>query len=96
MRCGTESLNIKWKHINWYTDIHTNKRYLRIWVTGKTGARHLIAKHNVRDALERLISREELFNGQILDDVLNDKHDVYLFKFKMANVQKAFIRHSNG
>ena len=43
MRCGNESLHIKWKHIEWYTDSSTDKRYLRIWVSGKTGARHLIA-----------------------------------------------------
>jgi integrase len=90
MRCGTESLNMKWKHINLYTDVHTNKIYLRIWVSGKTGARYLIAKHNVREALERLISREELFNGQSLEVVLNDKHDVYLFKFKDGKRPKSF------
>jgi hypothetical protein len=73
MRCGTESLNMKWKHINLYTDVHTDKKYLRIWVSGKTGARYLIAKHNVREALERLIGREKLFNGQSLEVVLNDK-----------------------
>jgi len=84
MRYGKESLHIKWKYIAWYTDTNTDKRYLRIWVSGKTGSRLLIAKHIVRETLERLISREELFNGKDLDTVLAGKHDVYLFK------------HSNG
>ena len=90
MRCGKESLNIRWKHIAWYTDSNTGKRYLRIWVTGKTGARYLIAKHNVKEALDRLLSREALFNGKTLDEVLNEKHDVPLFKFKDGTQPKSF------
>lgn len=90
MRCGKESLNIKWKHISWYTDSKTDKRYLRIWVTGKTGARYLIAKHSVKDALERLINRENLFEKKSLDEVLDQKHDVYLFKFNDGTRPKSF------
>jgi integrase len=81
MRCGKESQHIKWKHIEWYYDGATDKRYLRIWVSGKTGSRLLIAKHGVKDILERLISREKLFEGKDLDAVLKEKHDVYLFKY---------------
>ncbi|MBU3638189.1 tyrosine-type recombinase/integrase [Polynucleobacter sp. AP-RePozz3-80-G7] len=90
MRCGKESLNIRWKHITWYTDSNTGKRYLRIWVTGKTGARYLIAKHNVKEALDRLLSREALFDGKTLDEVLNEKHDLPLFKFKDGTQPKSF------
>jgi|LauGreDrversion4_2_1035121.scaffolds.fasta_scaffold110697_2 integrase len=90
MRCGKESLHIKWKHIEWYIDSNTAKRYLRIWVSGKTGARQLIAKHKVQEALERLVSREPLFNGKTLDMVLTEKHDVYLFKLIDGNRPKSF------
>jgi integrase len=45
MRSGRESMNMLWKHIEWYTDSKTDVRYLRIWVSGKTGGRWLIAKH---------------------------------------------------
>jgi len=90
MRCGKESLNIKWKHINWYTDSNSGKRYLRIWVTGKTGARYLIAKHNVKETLERLLSRETFFNGKTLDEVLNEKYDLSLFKFNDGTQPKSF------
>lgn len=90
MRCGKESLHIKWKHIEWYTDTNTDKRYLRIWVSGKTGSRLLIAKHNVRETLERLIRRENLFNGNDLDTVLAEKHDVYLFKYSNGEQPKSF------
>jgi len=90
MRCGKESLHIKWKHIEWYTDTNTYKRYLRIWVSGKTGSRLLIAKHNVRETFERLISRDDLFRGKDLDTVLAEKHDVYLFKYSNGTQPKSF------
>jgi integrase len=55
MRCGKESMNMCWQHIEWYTD--QEQRYLRIWVSGKTGGRWLIAKHRAASALERLAER---------------------------------------
>lgn len=90
MRCGKESLNIQWKHISWYMDSTTGKRYLRIWVTGKTGARYLIAKHFVKDALERLVSREKVFESKTLDQVIEDKSELYLFKFQNGDRPKSF------
>jgi hypothetical protein len=42
-------------------DNNTDKGYLRIWVSGKSGSRLLIPKHIVREKLERFISREDLF-----------------------------------
>jgi integrase len=90
MRCGKESLNIQWKHIQWYLDNTTGKRYLRIWVTGKTGARYLIAKHSVKDSLDRLVSREPLFTDKELDEVLEEKHEIYLFKFRDGSRPKSF------
>jgi len=55
MRCGKESMNMLWQHIEWHTD--RGQRYLRIWVSGKTGGRWLIAKHRAAEALERLAER---------------------------------------
>jgi hypothetical protein len=52
MRQGTESMNLEWRHIEWY--VEKDVRYLRIWVSGKTGARWLIAKHECLRVLERL------------------------------------------
>lgn len=36
-RHGTEALNIEWRHISWYW--HQRQKYLRLWVSGKTGGR---------------------------------------------------------
>jgi integrase len=90
MRCGRESQNIRWRHIEWYVDPKTEKRYLRIWVDGKTGARHLIAKHFAEAALKRLCTREGAFCGKPLDQVLSEQHDILLFRLRDGTQPKSF------
>jgi integrase len=55
MRHGTEAFNIQWRHLEWHTD--KSVRYLRIWVSGKTGPRWLIERHEAVPVIERLKSR---------------------------------------
>ena len=90
MRSGKESLNIKWKDITWYLDSKTGKRYLRIWVSGKTGARYLIAKNRAEEALVRLCGRQLLFENKTLDMVLASKHDILLFTLPDGTQPKSF------
>ena len=68
MRHGTEALNIKWKDVQWYSD--DDIRYLRIWVSGKTGGRWLIAKHKAVDALKRLHQRQKSVRDLDFEDLL--------------------------
>ena len=57
MRPGTEANNLKWGNIE---EIEQGEvKCLRIWVSGKTGKRELIARHNVRRYLERIKARFE-------------------------------------
>jgi len=58
VRTGTETMPLRWKHLQWHY-IGT-QRYLKIWVTGKTGPRYLIAKHAVIETLNRLIAFQGL------------------------------------
>ncbi len=51
MRHGTESMRVEWQHCEWHRD-NSGKKYLRIRVSGKTGARWLIAKHEAVTVLE--------------------------------------------
>ena len=44
MRHGTEAMNIRWQHLEWHN--RDGVRYLRVWVSGKTGGRWLIARHS--------------------------------------------------
>ena len=57
MRPGTETYNLKWKQIEEFES--KNIKFLRFWVSGKTGERELIARHNVRRYLDRIKSRFE-------------------------------------
>ncbi len=69
MRHGTEALGLCWNNIEWYT--HKSTRYLRMWVSGKTGGRWLIAKHKTIEALTRLQQRQPHLAGQSFDSLLS-------------------------
>ena len=91
MRYGTESQNIKWKHITWFTD-KDNVRYLMIAVDGKTGRRELIAKHNVVNYLKRIQSRFADLNLVSFDALLAQKLDVYVFRLRNGMQSKGMHR----
>jgi integrase len=80
MRQGTESMNLEWRHIEWY--VEKEVRYLRIWVSGKTGARWLIAKHECLSVLERLQATHPDTATLSFDDLLALRMPVKLFRFK--------------
>ena len=78
IRQGTESMPIRWKSLQWHWI--GVKRYLRIWVSGKTGPRYLIARHFVVEALGRLIAWQALPYPN-LDAVIEAKLDRRVFVF---------------
>jgi integrase len=78
IRQGTESMPIRWKSLQWHWI--GEQRYLRVWVSGKTGPRYLIAKHFVVEALERLIAWQALPYPN-LDSVIEAKLDRRVFVF---------------
>ena len=72
-------MNIKWKHLDWYVDAATRLRYLRIWVSGKTGPRWLIAKHEALAAIRRLHIRASVLAEIPFDELLTQKREEWLF-----------------
>lgn len=58
VRTGTETMPLRWKHLQWH--YIGSQKYLKIWVSGKTGPRYLIAKHAVIETLNRLIAFQGL------------------------------------
>jgi integrase len=80
MRQGTESMNLEWRHIEWY--VEKDVRYLRIWVSGKTGARWLIAKHECLSVLKRLKATHNDTADLSFDDLLALRMPVKLFRFQ--------------
>jgi integrase len=79
MRHGTEALGISWQHLEWHTD--KGVRYLRIWVSGKTGGRWLIAKHRAVDVLKRLHQRQEDVKSISFEHLLATRVTQKLFRF---------------
>ena len=80
IRHGTEAMRIRWRHCDWYVDAQ-GVRYLRIWVSGKTGERRLIAKHTAVTVLERMAARDGLCAGMTLDEIFAAQVDALVFRF---------------
>lgn len=79
MRAGTESSNICWQHIEWHTD--KGVRYLRLWVSGKTGGRWLIAKHECLEVLKRIHQRQQIVSHVPFEQMIGSKLPLKLFRF---------------
>jgi integrase len=79
MRHGTEALGVCWNNIEWHT--HEGKKYLRIWVDGKTGGRWLIAKHRAVEPLQRLHQRQKDINRIGWDDLFASSVPQPIFRF---------------
>ena len=79
IRHGTEAMRIRWRHCEWHRD--GSARYLRIWVSGKTGERWLIAKNEAVTVLERLCERDAACAGKTLDAVFAARIDKLVFEF---------------
>ncbi len=76
VRHGTEALPVRWKHLQWH--YIKNKKYLKVWVSGKTGPRFLIAKHAFIETLTRLYKWQGL-KYETLDDLMNARLDKLVF-----------------
>lgn len=78
IRHGTEARALRWRHLQWH---HSGEqRYLRVWVSGKTGPRYLIARHQAIPALERLADWQDLGFAD-LNEVINARLDRLVFAY---------------
>lgn len=98
IRHGTEALPLRWKHLQWHWI--GEKKYLRIWVSGKTGPRYLIAKNEVIAVLERLMRWQDL-SYATLDALIEAKLDKLIFRLttgeqisNMENIFRNLMKHS--
>ena len=76
-RSGRESMAMQWRHLEWHVDSKSGQRYLRIWVSGKTGGRWLIAKHWAVEVFERLALRQGM--GKDLDQAIQARSEAWVF-----------------
>ena len=77
-RPGTELNPMRWQHLQWHWI--GKQRYLKIWLSGKTGPRYLIAKNKIIESLERLIHWHKLPYAD-LDNAISAKKDRLIFTF---------------
>jgi integrase len=68
MRHGTESKGIQWRHCEWHEALGV--RYMRIYVSGKTGPRYLIGKHELATVLQRLHKAQAVLSDCDFDSIL--------------------------
>ena len=91
VRHGTEALRLRWKHLQWHWI--GNKKYLRIWVSGKTGPRYLIAKHEVIRVFERIMRWHKL-DYTNLNGLIEAKLDKAIFclpdNTQISNMENIF------
>jgi integrase len=94
IRHGTEAMNIRWRDLEWHTK--DGVRYLRVWVSGKTGGRWLIARHGAVTVLERLHARQQDISEQSFETLFTERvlHLVFRFStgYQPPNLNGAFRR----
>lgn len=78
MRHGTESNGLKWKHVSEFDD--NDRRYLALWVNGKTGGRELVARHSCVTYLKRIHARSEDLKHLTWEQLLAEGRDEYVFR----------------
>ena len=89
MRCGKESMNLQWKHVDWYDEIATGKRYLRLYVNGKTGDRQLIVRNFGIAAFERLAIRQKDLIAKNLNEAIKRKTTIRVFRLSDGTQPKS-------
>lgn len=78
IRHGTESANLKWKHISWFIG-RDGAKYLTLNVDGKRGKRQLVARTRTADYLDRLRRiNPRLKAYQTLDNLIDASVDEYV------------------
>lgn len=89
IRHGTEAMGLCWNHLEWHEQ--ERKKYLRLWVAGKTGGRWLIAKHRAVAVFERLAARQPDLGAVTFDELLSSPQKKPVFRFSNGYQPHSFI-----
>ena len=89
-RPGTELRELKWRHIEFIKT--NNMRVIHIHLPqGKVGARTLIARNELWLVLEKLRSLHAEFAELTLDQLVEAKHDAYVFRMRDGDRPYSFV-----
>ena len=78
IRHGTEAQNVRWKHIDVFEE--NGRKYLAVWVDGKTGQREVIAKASTITYLKRIHKRCKDISNLTFEQLLAKKLDLPVFR----------------
>ncbi len=92
MRHGTEAMRVEWQHWDWYADKSGNK-FLRLRVSGKTGARWLIAKHEAIGQMQLSASASTPHEIEhVMDRSLFDRYVAATTRRKFVELYRRHVR----
>lgn len=78
IRAGTEAMNLKWKHVNYFHE--NNIRYLAFNVNGKTKHRELTVSSRAIKYLKRIHQRNLKINHIAFDELIEQGSEEYIFR----------------
>lgn len=88
IRAGTEGMNLKWQHIEFFEQ--DGRRYLMLHVDGKTGRREVIARHNTVRYLDRLRRLNPAWAAGTFEEFLRRRSTDYVFRVDSKDMTTAF------
>jgi integrase len=89
-RAGTEGMNLKWSNVYFFEE--NGKRYLALWVDGKTKAHEMTARHGCIRYLDRLRKRTPKYSEGTFEEFLDKREDDYVFRIGGKDMTTTFGR----
>jgi integrase len=89
-RPGTEGMNLKWHNVYFYEQ--DDKKYLALWVEGKTDAHEMTARHSVVRYLDRLRLLNPEWQEGSFEEFLNRRLTDYVFRIDGKDMTTKFGR----
>jgi integrase len=89
-RPGTEGMNLKWHNVYFYEQ--DEKKYLALWVEGKTDAHEMTARHSVVRYLDRLRLLNPEWQEGTFEEFLNRRLTDYVFRINDKDMTTKFGR----
>ena len=90
VRPGTETKELQWRHIEFLEKDHTRLIHIHL-PQGKTGARKIIARHELWPGLEKLRELQPAFVDLTLDQLIESKSNEYVFRMRTGERPYSFV-----
>jgi integrase len=78
IRAGTEAMSLRWRNVSYFEQ--KGIKYIAMHVSGKTGPREVIARHNTAQYLDRLRRKNPEWSEGSFEEFLQQRKDEYVFR----------------